>query len=165
LAELLNVSRQAVSKWEQDYGYPETEKLILLAHKLNLSLDNLMLGKEDDISKSETEDSEVRKTEISSERKIIVKSFDGRIICSCYKFYISLMLVPTKNEPKAILSGVDKRTLWGENSNVLGYYEHEEEAKKEVQAILEAIESGETSYDLKYYAKVKVGIISAKLTK
>ncbi len=26
LAELLNVSRQAVSKWESGNGYPETEK-------------------------------------------------------------------------------------------------------------------------------------------
>lgn len=29
LAELLNVSRQAISKWEQDLGYPEMEKLLL----------------------------------------------------------------------------------------------------------------------------------------
>ena len=30
LAELLNVSRQAISKWEAGNGYPETEKLILI---------------------------------------------------------------------------------------------------------------------------------------
>ena len=27
-AELLDVSRQVVSKWEQDQGYPEVEKLL-----------------------------------------------------------------------------------------------------------------------------------------
>ena len=42
LAELLDVSRQAVSKWEQDQGYPEVEKLLLLSAKLNVSLDALM---------------------------------------------------------------------------------------------------------------------------
>ena len=42
LAELLDVSRQAVSKWEQDQGYPEVEKLLLLSKKLNISLDTLM---------------------------------------------------------------------------------------------------------------------------
>ena len=30
LAERLNVSRQAVSKWESDNGYPEMESLIIL---------------------------------------------------------------------------------------------------------------------------------------
>lgn len=39
LAELLSVSRQAVSKWEQGVGYPETEKLIILAKVLDTSLD------------------------------------------------------------------------------------------------------------------------------
>ncbi|MBQ4608338.1 MAG: helix-turn-helix transcriptional regulator, partial [Clostridia bacterium] len=42
LAELLDVSRQAVSKWEQGQGYPEVEKLLLLSSKLNVSLDALM---------------------------------------------------------------------------------------------------------------------------
>ena len=42
LAELLDVSRQAVSKWEQGQGYPEVEKLLLLSSKLNISLDALM---------------------------------------------------------------------------------------------------------------------------
>ena len=39
LAELLNVTRQAVYKWEQGVGYPQTEKLIILAKVLNTSLD------------------------------------------------------------------------------------------------------------------------------
>ena len=42
LAEILDVSRQAVSKWEQGGGYPEVETLLLLSSKLNISLDNLM---------------------------------------------------------------------------------------------------------------------------
>lgn len=36
-----NFSRQAVSKWERDDGYPEVEKLLLLAAKLGISLDAL----------------------------------------------------------------------------------------------------------------------------
>lgn len=42
LAELLNVSRQTVSKWEQGVGYPEVEKLLLLSNRLNVSLGALM---------------------------------------------------------------------------------------------------------------------------
>ncbi|MBQ4100545.1 MAG: helix-turn-helix transcriptional regulator, partial [Oscillospiraceae bacterium] len=41
LAEMLNVSRQAVSKWEAGNGYPETEKLLIIAKELNVSLDFL----------------------------------------------------------------------------------------------------------------------------
>ena len=41
LAEVLSVSRQAISKWESGFGYPETEKLLLLAKELNVSLDYL----------------------------------------------------------------------------------------------------------------------------
>ena len=40
LAEMLDVSRQAVSKWEQGMGYPEVEKLLLLSGKLGVSLDD-----------------------------------------------------------------------------------------------------------------------------
>ena len=45
LAEMLDVSRQAVSKWELGEGYPEVEKLLILSKKLNVSLDSL-LGEE-----------------------------------------------------------------------------------------------------------------------
>lgn len=45
LAELLDVTRQAVSKWEQNDGYPEIEKLIRLAKILNTSLDWLFATK------------------------------------------------------------------------------------------------------------------------
>ena len=41
MAEILHVSRQAVSKWESNGGYPETEKLLLIAKELNTSLDYL----------------------------------------------------------------------------------------------------------------------------
>ena len=55
MAELLNVSRQAVSKWEQGVGYPEVEKLLELSSKLDISLDQLMdvkAGAQDTISNS-----------------------------------------------------------------------------------------------------------------
>lgn len=45
LAEMLGVSRQAVSKWELGEGYPEVDKLLILSKKLNISLDSLLGGK------------------------------------------------------------------------------------------------------------------------
>lgn len=45
LAEKLEVSRQAVSKWESGSGYPETEKLITICEIFDCSMDNLLKGK------------------------------------------------------------------------------------------------------------------------
>ncbi|MEG0365924.1 MAG: helix-turn-helix transcriptional regulator [Coprobacillus sp.] len=42
LAEKLNVSRQAVSKWETGEGYPEMDKIILLSDLFQVSLDYLI---------------------------------------------------------------------------------------------------------------------------
>lgn len=41
-AEILQVSRQSVSKWELDSVYPNTEKLIMLSKLFNCSLDYLL---------------------------------------------------------------------------------------------------------------------------
>ena len=41
MADLLAVSRQAISKWESGAGYPDIEKLPLIAKTLNVSLDYL----------------------------------------------------------------------------------------------------------------------------
>lgn len=44
LADRLNVTRQAVSRWESDAAFPETEKLIELCKLFSLSADELLLG-------------------------------------------------------------------------------------------------------------------------
>lgn len=42
LANQLNVSRQAVSKWENDQGYPEMEKMLLIGNLFQVSMDYLL---------------------------------------------------------------------------------------------------------------------------
>lgn len=56
LADKLNVSRQAVSKWEQNQAFPETEKLVQLSKLYGVSLDYL-LGT---ITENETQDSPLK---------------------------------------------------------------------------------------------------------
>ncbi len=53
LAEKLNVSRQAVSKWESGNGYPETEKIISICEIFDCSMDQLVKGKISQDIKSE----------------------------------------------------------------------------------------------------------------
>lgn len=48
LADKLFISRQAISKWENGDGTPDLEKLVALAAALNVSLDDLVLGKKMD---------------------------------------------------------------------------------------------------------------------
>lgn len=52
LANSLNVSRQAVSKWESNSSYPETEKIIAICKLFNCSMDEL-IGLKDGIVKKD----------------------------------------------------------------------------------------------------------------
>lgn len=54
LAEQLDVSRQAVSKWERDSGYPETEKLIRMSRLFHVTLDYLLLEEAREETAAET---------------------------------------------------------------------------------------------------------------
>ena len=80
LAELLDVSRQAVSKWEQGNGYPEVETLLLLSSKLNVSLDSLMST---EIAKETGNNANVTGT-------IVITSPYENVIATCYKVLSSL---------------------------------------------------------------------------
>ena len=42
LAARLEVSRQAVSKWERDSGYPETEKIVRMGRLFHVTMDYLL---------------------------------------------------------------------------------------------------------------------------
>ena len=48
LAEKLNITDRAVSKWETDVAVPELSKLVKMAEVFGISLDALVLGKEDE---------------------------------------------------------------------------------------------------------------------
>ncbi|MDE6212008.1 MAG: helix-turn-helix domain-containing protein, partial [Lachnospiraceae bacterium] len=53
LAEVLEVSRQSVSKWESDTSYPEMDKLLQLANLFHCNLDDLI---QKDVSTQYVED-------------------------------------------------------------------------------------------------------------
>ncbi len=54
LSELLDVSRQSISKWETDAAVPELSKLVRMAEIFGISLDALVLGKEDSVKEEIT---------------------------------------------------------------------------------------------------------------
>lgn len=66
LAEKLNVSRQTLSKWELGTSAPDMERLIAIADYFELSLDELVLGKE-------------KASDSSGDTKDVVKQFNETI--------------------------------------------------------------------------------------
>ena len=50
LAEICNVSRQSISKWEADIALPETEKVLILGETFHVSIDVLL---KDDLTLNE----------------------------------------------------------------------------------------------------------------
>jgi transcriptional regulator with XRE-family HTH domain len=162
LAERIGVSRQAVSKWEQGSGYPETEKLLVLSQELNVSLDYLMLG-EAKIADSKM-NKPVSNNLIAPTGRITIKSFDGKSIVNCYKVLASQVMYKAKSdEPRYWLIGVNNGAFWGEKSLVLGWYVNEEKIMKEMDDIAEAIKNGMPVYELKYASKVKNKLLRVKI--
>ncbi|MCL1918255.1 MAG: helix-turn-helix domain-containing protein [Peptococcaceae bacterium] len=150
LAELLNVSRQAVSKWEQDGGYPETEKLLQLSQKLDISLDALLL--DSDPKKGVETLAPQTNTTFSGERRISIHSLDGASLSSFIKFAIVPRL-GTKGQGYS-LCGIDRQGdgFWSVDSFVvLGYYTTKASAQKELSEIHQAIQNGEAAYQLKHH--------------
>ena len=148
LAELLDVSRQAISKWEQGQGYPEVEKLLLLSSKLNISLDALM-------SVERNCDAGVKKENRSG--LIVITSPHENVIATCYKVAASAKMRGGKGSPQYALFGVDRgrSNFWGEPTTFLGWYADEDMISKEITEIHKAILEGSTTYSLQYSAKTQ----------
>lgn len=92
LAHQLNISRQAVSKWESQNGYPEIEKMILISDFFQVSLDYLM--KED---YEEHENETISSFHLMTQQNIkdylhFKKSFALGISCSVLLMIIGLFI-------------------------------------------------------------------------
>ena len=148
LAEMLNVSRQAVSKWESENGYPEFEKIIELSDKLGVSLDELIKGNE--------KPAEPEQTFPVSSGKIRIKGYDNdwRL---CESVRASEMAFAEKGFPKYMLMAVLGRGLLGSvRTEILAYYDTEEARNREADEIAKAMDAGQPSYALKYDTKVEL---------
>lgn len=152
LAELLNVSRQAVSKWESGNGYPETEKLLIISRELKVSLDYL-LNEESNVCQEEKETP--KPVVYAPGGKIAIPTFDNANVIVCHAVKSSKIVAPAKGEPHYLLLGVDKVTFWGEHTTILGWYATAESVQQEIREITEAISRGEGSYILKYAVDVE----------
>lgn len=105
LAELLNVSRQTVSSWENERSYPDVHNLIMLCDIYSVSLDDLMKG-----------DIEIMKKEVSNENWRNSPQDAIQLIQSGFVMIIGLLVAVIG----LIVSSNDSSPLWGYGLMILG---------------------------------------------
>lgn len=73
LAEMLEISRQAVSKWESAQGYPDIENVIRLSQIYHVSTDYILLGSKNETSPDDVlpEKSKVKREMHATTRKTL----------------------------------------------------------------------------------------------
>ena len=146
LAEMLGVSRQAVSKWELGEGYPEVDKLRILSKKLNISLDSLLGGENTAISEEGRPSDTIR----------IISPNEG-VIINATKVTRSQQFKGLKNSPKYALFASDGKDMsyWGAQNTFLAWYRNLEDVTREIAEIQKALDTGTASYTLQYSVKCK----------
>lgn len=148
LAELLNVSRQSISKWESDAGFPEVEKLLLLSNTLNVSLDYLM-----SIETVRNNSQESKKCVAGT--TIITSPYED-VLATCYKVQSSGKMKGGKDSPQYALFAVsDEASFWGQPTTFFGWYADHEHISEEMKESRQAIAEGVSMYELKFSVKVE----------
>lgn len=147
LAEMLGVSRQAVSKWELGEGYPEVDKLLILSKKLGVSLDGLF--GEEGATEHTGEDR-------PSATIRIISPHEG-VIINASKVVRSQQFRGGKSSPKFALFATDgnDRSLWGPQNTFLAWYRNLEDVTREMTEIQAALDAGAASYTLQHSVKCK----------
>ena len=138
LAAVLEVSRQAVSKWEQGESYPEVEKLLQLCRVLEVSMDELFSG-----------ELGAKRRRAEAAQGITIRAPISGSIVFC-RTVLSGGEYPGRHGPKFALMGSDgSSSCWSEKS-FLGWYADRESLQREMDAIAAAMEAGEAGYTLQW---------------
>ncbi|MGX7091782.1 helix-turn-helix transcriptional regulator [Hutsoniella sourekii] len=178
LAEILDVTRQSISKYENGSADPGLDKIRLIADYFDVSFDYLLDDKistrdyqKQTVEEPKAQAKSVKETEDPNESTkhlprihIQSKIEDEDLDETYYKFDVVEKFPHIDYKPTALLMGVHSRTFVFENKTELAWYRTMEDAYREVEAIQEALANGETSYELQYDAPVKKrGFFSVQL--
>jgi transcriptional regulator with XRE-family HTH domain len=145
LADMLGVSRQAVSKWELGEGYPEVDKLLILSKKLNVSLDSLLGEENTPIASESSKTSDIIR---------IISPNEG-VIVSTSKITRSQQFKGGRNSPRyALYAWEGSNTTFSQNT-FLAWYRNLDDITKEIEEITNALNAGAASYTLQYSVKCK----------
>lgn len=106
LAEKLTTSRQAISKWENGQGFPETERLLKISNVFNVSVDYLLKSS---VEQKEEKDGyyvsrEVAEAFLSNEAKIYKNALLG--VITIISAYIPYLLFKDRIETYVIIISI-----------------------------------------------------------
>lgn len=136
LADKLQVSRQAVSKWESGTGFPETEKLISICDLFDCSMDELVKGKISIDSNSEKEvyDSFMNKFSMSISLAIMLILIGATLLLTILGFNIDndmfgiviLLIFVVFSVPIFIVKGIEMENFKTKYPKLSNIYSQEE---------------------------------------
>lgn len=113
LAEMVNVSRQSISKWESGETTPEIERIIELSKIFNVSTDYLLLSREVEDLTNRTEQLEKEQEDLKVEvQKQLIKS--ERFLSSVFIYVIAFAFFAFLHLPHIsnVLRIEDLRFIW-----------------------------------------------------
>lgn len=84
LAEALEVSRQSVSKWENNSAVPELDKLIRMSKLFQISLDQLVFGEEATAVKPV-------ENEEKPESAVVIPGIPARVLVGCFTLMFGMV--------------------------------------------------------------------------
>lgn len=118
LAEKLNVSRQAISRWEVGAAVPSTDNLKVLGDLYDVPVDYLLNDEVDNISKQceahqETTSGEQKKKAVSQKRRIVYTSVT--VILVLLAIIVSVAMV--SNQRKEQIVPIEDMTVVEENDS------------------------------------------------
>lgn len=149
LSEIIDVSRQSISKYESGVTQPSFDKLIAIAKYFDVSIDFLLLSENNNNSATVKSDKITITSHLDS-----LKTFAS--VASYYAFTISKIIGSNANGPQAVVWGTYDSGLFGDKRQMLAYYRSFEDAKKEISSINDAMQQGQTNYDLQYFVNVRL---------
>lgn len=103
LAEKLNVSRQAITKWENDNGVPDIDNLIALSKLMGISLDELVMGENEESFSVIKKEVTNQRNENSATCLISVIGFSVAVFCWVISFILN---IANGNDFLAILNAI-----------------------------------------------------------
>ena len=93
LASLMNVTRQAVSKWETEQSLPDSEKIIRLSEIFGVTTDYLLKGKETDPMDIYSQHNSKAGADMSAEVTEILDNVHQMSTTKRYVIGISILLI------------------------------------------------------------------------